>query len=327
MPSATRGLALFRSASAAPQAGPSSSARAQTWKKHSLPTHAPSASTSSRRPYSTSSSSSSSPSSSSTRNADELHSLQRGARRNARQGRVTEVDPYNVDIVGPPDPISNIRPVIYAQSEISDSKRRREGPAPGQAGASASAFGPQQQQPHPYSAHEFSQPSSSTEGSRRLRGLGIFRYYRDHVDSVTDRFEEASMRLRLAKLGTDATTQRFWRDNNIRFSRDLESWRRRKGLIEGAETESANRPVQNRQAQAQDTSQSAVTSDTASLPLSPLEPSSESDFYATWLQANSRRNRAYNILVWKQAWEQVRLSARVSALRTWLRVARRLEGR
>lgn len=213
-------------------------------------------------------------------------------RRSSKQIRDIDID--SVDLVGPPDAISNIRPVVYAQVEP------RAGSSQGKKAATKSA-----PQPHPYSTNEFSQQSHTGEFSsfrRRAHGLGVFKSYRDLVDRVSDRVEEGELQLRLAKLSTDSTTQRFWRDNNQRFSRDLESWR----LSNHAS--------------------SAEAMDKSVMPVGANEPSSESDFYATWLRANSKRNKAYNVLVWKQAWNQVHLGVRVAMYRTWLRILRHLEG-
>lgn len=123
------------------------------------------------------------------------------------------------------------------------------------------------------------------------------------------------MKLRLSKLTTDSTTQRFWRDNNLRFTRDLAAWQKSTGGQEATDGALQSAPKTDDKSKAL----SAVPSELAGL-------SSESDFYSTWLRANATRNKAYNVLVWKQAFDQVRLAARVSLWRSWLKVLRKLEG-
>jgi nicotinamidase-related amidase len=120
------------------------------------------------------------------------------------------------------------------------------------------------------------------------------------------------MKFRLSKLSTDVTTQRFWRDNNARFTRDLHSWQQQH---EGQEVASEDPPfsADNKALAKRDHDRELI----AGL-------SSESDFYATWLRANAKRNRAYNILVWRQAFDQVRQGARVSVLQAWLSLLRRI---
>ena len=126
------------------------------------------------------------------------------------------------------------------------------------------------------------------------------------------------MKLRVGKMSTDTITHRFWRDNNLRFTRDLQSWRedsqrRIAALPDGVMSEAALDS-----ATQQSVVQTAVEEEMSR---------DESAFYANWLRANGRRNRSYNVLVWKQAWEQVSLGARVALLRAWLRTLQRMQGR
>ncbi|PWN31485.1 uncharacterized protein FA14DRAFT_94586 [Meira miltonrushii] len=220
------------------------------------------------------------------------------------------LDPETVDLVGPPDSISNIRPMVYAPSKSFD-RRRNKSPS-----TSANVT----QQPHPYSPNEFHQTASSTfsTSQQKPKGLGMFRLYREYVDHVCDRVEEVDMKLRLSKLTTDSTTQRFWRDNNTRFSRDMQAWAQNnnndqdvRNLSNSIKESSGNNAL----VKAPKIEENLITA-----------PSSESDFYATWLKANAKRNKAYNVLVWKQAFDQVRLGAQVSIWTYWLKVLRKLEG-
>lgn len=219
------------------------------------------------------------------------------------KNRSDNLDANKVDLVGPPDSISNIRPMIYAPRQSLDRKRTKSA-------SSTSVNILQQQQPHPYSPHEFHQTASSkfSTSQQKPKGLGMFRLYREYVDHVCDRVEEVDMKLRLSKLTTDTTTQRFWRDNNTRFSRDMQAW------SQSNLSNSAKEAVE----------ENALVKVPKTEEIS--APSSESDFYATWLKANAKRNKAYNVLVWKQAFDQVRLGAQVSIWSSWLKLLRILEG-
>lgn len=142
------------------------------------------------------------------------------------------------------------------------------------------------------------------------------------MDRVSSRVEEAEMKLRVSKLGVDNITQRFWRDNNIRFTRDLESWREHSHRRFAALPAS----VANEAAPGSDSDSRAALTKTSKEAADELA-NDESAFYANWLRANGRRNRAYNVLVWKQTWEQVRLGARVALLRNWLATLLWMRGR
>jgi hypothetical protein len=129
--------------------------------------------------------------------------------------------------------------------------------------------------------------------------------------------EEAEMKLRVSKIGVDNITQRFWKDNNIRFSRDLESWREESHRRVAALPEGVDTVSQSGSAALVKKSNEAAEELTKD----------ESAFYANWLRANGRRNRAYNVLVWRQTWEQIRLGVRVALLRNWLGLLISLRGK
>lgn len=239
-------------------------------------------------------------------------------RSRSRDGRST-IKLDQVDLVGPPDPVSNIRPMFYA-------------PVPSSSTTTTTSFASNSllsspSLPHPYSLSEFSQVTTrGGKGSSRGAGLGIFKSYRDHLDRVSNKVEEAEMKLRVSKLGTDNITQRFWKDNNSRFTRDLESWReqsqRRISALPDGVLGVGNEAIANI---------STITT-TTSVANKSIEAANElsrdeSAFYANWLQANGRRNRAYNVLVWRQAWDQVRLDAKVVLLRNWLKALVYMRGR
>ncbi|UZJ56689.1 hypothetical protein CBS101457_006009 [Exobasidium rhododendri] len=228
----------------------------------------------------------------------------------------SNVEVGKVDLVGPPDPISNIRPMFYAPVPSYSTTSASSSQSPG---ITTSRYA--KATPHPYSLSEFSQLSRSNKGlSSSKFGSRVVQNYRNYVDTISSEVEEAEMKLRLSKLTNDTITQRFWRDNNIRFTRDLGHWkeeshRRVAALPEGVTGEDMGREDMHRSSNGDANAGQSSKSTEAAAEMS----KDESAFYANWLQANGRRNRAYNVLVWKQAWQQVRLGARVTYLRNKLK--------
>jgi hypothetical protein len=228
------------------------------------------------------------------------------------QRNTSDVNLGKVDLVGPPDPLSNIRPMFYAPIASS---------------SSSSSIRATQPLPHPYSLDEFSQTKrgggrSGKGASSSRMGLGFFKGYRDYVDRVSQRVEEEEMKLRVSKMSTDTITQRFWKDNNLRFNRDLDNWREESHRRVAALPDG----VMNEENAVAATGSTATSTSTRSLEAAEEMSKDESAFYANWLQANGKRNRSYNVLVWKQAWEQVRLGARVAYLRNWFTMLQSMYG-
>lgn len=123
--------------------------------------------------------------------ARRIHGNGRGVARTAASAlRAGALQMY----VGPPDPVSHLRPVVYASSE------ERE-----QAGGARTA--------HPYSLAEFSQPLGRVVGARG--GVGA------HHGRMLQRLEAARLDARLQSIWLDQFNQRFWTDNNARFERAL----------------------------------------------------------------------------------------------------------
>lgn len=224
-----------------------------------------------------------------------------------RSEEKNKIDPNTVDLVGPPDSISNIRPMIYAPTQtfnrskidftISSTDRASN--------------------PHPYSLHEFHQTAKNDLSNvrRKPKGLGVFQMYRQYVDHVCDRVEELDLKFRLNKLTIDSTTQRFWRDNNSRFNRDMKAW-----IDANLQEGSSHHLIKSNNRGNSSEKLPTMEGDLNSM------SSCESDFYATWLKANAKRNKAYNVLVWKQAFNQIRLGAQVKLWTSWFGLLRRLEG-
>ncbi|CAD6951540.1 unnamed protein product, partial [Tilletia laevis] len=117
-------------------------------------------------------------------------------------------------LVGPPDPISNLRPIRYVSP-----LDRRVLPSSGaqQEGAIS----------HPYSLSEFStghqhqHQQSQTTGTRAHRGAELEIEPSPYFQSLQSRLESASLAHRLRSSRAHTFDQRFWSDNNHRFARDL----------------------------------------------------------------------------------------------------------
>ncbi|WFD31218.1 hypothetical protein MSPP1_002252 [Malassezia sp. CBS 17886] len=99
--------------------------------------------------------------------------------------------------VGPPDPVSQLRPVVYASS----------------AGAPAAALSAT----HPYSLAEFALPPTGVARRLARQGITANTYLGAHLLRVHAHLESAQLQSRLQSLWLDLFNQRFWTDNNIRF--------------------------------------------------------------------------------------------------------------
>lgn len=93
--------------------------------------------------------------------------------------------------VGPPDPISHMRPVVY--DNVAQHVKR-----------------PKNITNHPYSLSEFSTPPSL---SRRSGFLA------HHSEQMLSNLESLQLHARLQTISLDQMNHRFWSDNNARFMR------------------------------------------------------------------------------------------------------------
>lgn len=132
--------------------------------------------------------------------------LARGIHGHARGVARTAASPLRAGAlqmyVGPPDPVSHLRPVVYASNE------ERE-----QAGGARTA--------HPYSLAEFSQPLGRIAGARGGAGAQLGGPLGAYHGRMLQRLEAARLDARLQSIWLDQFNQRFWTDNNARFERAL----------------------------------------------------------------------------------------------------------
>ncbi|WFD20438.1 hypothetical protein MCAP1_002682 [Malassezia caprae] len=160
--------------------------------------------------------------------------------------------------VGPPDPVSNLRPVVYSEPQ-----------------ARPTAL-------HPYSLEEFTAPARAEPASNAL-----VRY----ADHLLGQLEAVKMHARLQSMWLDQFNQRFWFDNNVRFTRALEEY----------------------------TAQVAPQGD-ATLEL--LAP-----FYREWHFVNAARLRHYNRTLWVATYKTIGAQLRLALLQGYTRVVVWIAGR
>lgn len=210
-----------------------------------------------------------------------------------RRGRTARLAPRpGSDMVGPPDPLSNLRPVRYGSAFETGSASTSSSP-PGTEPNSA---------PHPYSLSEF---RTNTRDGAKGTGKGYSAYYR----SLLDRLEAAELAHRLRRTRADAFNERFWRDNNARFRTDLDSYRSARALALGDGGTEGSSSVKD------------VRGDKVTSP----DADGDAPFYSAWLRANSARHRAYNAALWSRTFADLMPAARYEVLRWWTGVARRWE--
>ena len=188
-------------------------------------------------------------------------------------------------MVGPPDSLSNLRPVKYG------SAFEEEVPS---TGASMSIT-------HPYSLSEFNQSASSSWGgaSHRRRGHSLY------FERLLERLEEAELAHKLRRARADNFNQRFWQDNNARFIEALEEFRSRTSSSKAVATLKTAPAPTNTNAKE---SELEIDSDVLAT------------FYSAWLKANATRHRAYNRQLWSQTFEDLAPAFRYQALRAWAKL-------
>lgn len=195
-------------------------------------------------------------------------------------------------MVGPPDPVSNLRPIRYGSAfeEVTSPST-----SPPSAATSLS---------HPYSLQEFTSSGSSFPGSSRA-GSGPSLYF----ERLLARLEEAELAHKLRMARADSFNQRFWQENNARFIHALSEFRSRTGSSKAVAT-LRTRNTTNEQENELD-----------------LDSDSLATFYSAWLKANSARHRAYNRQLWRQTFEDLAPAARYQGLRAWAKVVGAVERR
>ncbi|KAE8240556.1 hypothetical protein A4X13_0g7733 [Tilletia indica] len=202
-------------------------------------------------------------------------------------------------LVGPPDPLSNLRPVRY----VSPLDRSLLPSSRSEAASAASRQEPQEHQiptaSHPYSLSEF---SSTGRQQQQPDGKEAFASPSsaspspiepsDYFKSLQARLESASLAYRLRSSRANAFDQRFWADNNVRFTRDLSQFQ------QAGHTATSG-------------SVNAVGGE---------EGSDDAQFYKAWLSANADRHRAYNRALVRRTFADLAPEARWKVLVGWVRV-------
>ncbi|SPO24398.1 uncharacterized protein UTRI_03666 [Ustilago trichophora] len=261
----------------------------------------------SRRTYATPSastaSSSSAPASSSARPS------RRSARYTARPG---------ADMVGLPDPISNLRPIRYGSAfeEASSSSSSSSASTSPHASSSAAALS----MSHPYSLHEFTTSGESGfgwSGNARRGSKSPSLYF----ERLLSKLEEAELAHKLRMARADNFNQRFWQDNNARFIQALSEFRSRTGSSKAVATLPASASTSSADGKQAATMQGSQESELD------LDSDSLATFYSAWLKANAARHRAYNRQLWRQTFGDLAPAARYQCLRAWAKVVGSVERR
>ncbi|PWN46551.1 hypothetical protein IE53DRAFT_391274 [Violaceomyces palustris] len=264
------------------------------------------------------------------------------------------------DLVGPPDPISNLRPVKYG-SAFQPSSSIPSSPT--------SVSSPSS---HPYSLSEF-KPTSFQDGGwnprRRAKGskprMIPTRSHSDYYQRLLERLEEAELVYRLRMTRSDSFSQNFWSDNNKRFNSALEdftesynhqSYNRHVSIstsVEGREeqekgqevgkvtstTSSQGSSAKGKEAEGKGLGDGEVSNTVGEKGEGPpsiktprtvrseldLDSDSLAGFYSTWLQNNAKSHRDYNNRLWYQTFNDLHPAARYQRLRVWANLVRRFE--
>ncbi|KAN0064804.1 hypothetical protein ACQY0O_001861 [Thecaphora frezii] len=216
------------------------------------------------------------------------------------------------DLVGPPDALSNLRPIKYGSAFD-------EAPVTGGASGSVSIS-----ITHPYSLSEFN-PASSSSSSMGLwtsdlgssRRGGKARGHSLYFERLLERLEEAELAHKLRMARADNFNQRFWQDNNARFIQALQEFRSRTTSSKAVATLKAGTGAESSESAAAQEPELDLDSDTLAT------------FYSAWLKANATRHRAYNRQLWSQTFGDLAPALRYQALRGWAKLVgaaeRRLE--
>lgn len=245
-------------------------------------------------------------------------------RRNRRQLAAAP----GADVVGPPDPVSNLRPVRYGSAFDVQAGAQCEGDT-------------DKRKAHPYSLSEFSilTPDqdvprhpflSGMAGMLRLRQVPHSWYYRELVQ----RLEVAEMQSALRRVHSDAFHQRFWRDNNARYERDMYLFQTNPPVPPAQLAQQKTLALEDAPAPSSVPAGETPVRAEASASASPSEigsaapqrpPLPMSDFYQAWLGANTERHRAYNRALLTDLITGLRPAWNYAWLRIWTRTVKRAE--
>ncbi|WFD27921.1 hypothetical protein MNAN1_002929 [Malassezia nana] len=152
-----------------------------------------------------------------------------------------------------PDPVSNLRPVVYREPKARPTTSI-----------------------HPYSLEEFTAPAHA----QRWSSPGALVRYAERLRGQLDAVQ---MHARLQSMWLDQFNQRFWFDNNVRFTRALQEYK-------------------------------AEVAPEGDASLERLAP-----FYRDWLVENAARLRHYNRTLWIATYKTIGAQLRLALLQGYTR--------
>ncbi|PWY99496.1 hypothetical protein BCV70DRAFT_207086 [Testicularia cyperi] len=217
------------------------------------------------------------------------------------------------DMVGPPDPLSNLRPVRYGSAFEESSSSSSAGPSSSSRSTDASLS-----ITHPYSLNEFTSSSSGSSTLSWANAQGKGRGHSVYFEKLLEKLEAAELAHKLRLARADNFNQRFWQDNNARFIQALSEFRSRTASSKAV----ATLP---RSAEASSTTPTKVVNTNQQESELDLDSDSLATFYSAWLKANAARHRAYNRQLWAQTFGDLAPAARYQCLRAWAKFVGALE--
>ncbi|KDN36417.1 hypothetical protein K437DRAFT_260121 [Tilletiaria anomala UBC 951] len=265
-------------------------------------------------------------------------------------------------MVGPPDLISNLRPVKYGsafeEEESAGPSIDRPAAVDARQRLQDSQFRPLAT--HPYSLSEFSSFASKTTSSLSkpqvftsgpngtASRIGTRRPHSQYFHRLLERLETAELEHKLRKIRQDAFHQRFWTDNNLRFQCSLKEYQFQLEAPEtvasrshGAEhldptllTASATvtSPSSAESSSGGDAISQTLSKGSSSLVIASVTQKQQqlksdglAPFYTAWLSANSSRHKAYNRALVKGLFQGLGPAMRYESLRWWASAVRRME--
>lgn len=245
------------------------------------------------------------------------------------------------NLVGPADPVSNLRPVVYGSAfqTFLDSNDQTNNSSTGSTSSgspSSSITTRHAALSHPYSTSEFTSLSPTSSSSSSSRGPRSVPPRSEYQTSLLRRLEAAELAHHLRRARADRFSQDFWEDNNRRYTKALEEYRRSRSgggagdWSSGSSTSSSSgsgSSIASSPGSASRTTPGGTERAPASQPLAPppsKPPRASEDllspFYSAWLSANAARHQAYNERLWRITREDLVPAAQYSLLRTWCAV-------
>ncbi|KPV75689.1 uncharacterized protein RHOBADRAFT_43113 [Rhodotorula graminis WP1] len=223
----------------------------------------------------------------------------RRVRPSASSSSATTLVPPSRDLIGPPCPLSNLRPVYYAP--LFPSLHAVASPSSSSTPSSSRAA-------HPYSLSEFptASPSSSSSSTSSARAKKLAR-----LRDVQHELATADLAWRLARYRLDAFNQAFWARHNAEFLRQRDAFlSRQQQQQQHASSHEVGAAGEPGAAEAYPPGPSAA--------LSPVAGGASdvalASFYAAYLEHTRADYARYNTQLWRMQgallWPAVRAEAR-----------------